>query len=405
MAATAFVRGERPRPDWVRRHPRAWVAAVATVCFGAFMGQLDASIVALTYHSIGADFHAGLRDVQWVSLSYLIALGALLVPIGRLSDRLGRKRVYLWGFGAFTAASAACAASGSLGMLVGLRAVQGAGAAMLQANSIAIVSTAAPRHRLRTALGMQASAQAVGLALGPTVGGLVVDTIGWRWVFALNVPVGIVAVLAGRYLLPRTRIVPDARRGARRVLRSPALWLGLSGALLAYLLLFGPIVLVPAVLQARGSSALFAGGVVAALPVGFALGAVLAERVVPAWWQAGRRCAFGIGLTCAGLAGVLAAGAGAAGVAGALLVAGVGLGVFTPTNNSMIMSGVPSDAAALTGGLVSATRAAGTALGTALVALTVSGSGRVTAAILLVLAASTFATVHRPRARVRMVRP
>src|SRR5579875_1513326 len=124
VPATRFVRGERPRPDWLRRHPRAWVAAVATVCFGAFMGQLDASIVALTYHSIGADFHAGLPDVQWVSLSYLIALGALLVPVGRLSDRLGRKRVYLWGFGAFTAASAACAASGSLGMLVGLRAVQ-----------------------------------------------------------------------------------------------------------------------------------------------------------------------------------------------------------------------------------------------------------------------------------------
>jgi hypothetical protein len=113
----------------------------------------------------------------------------------------------------------------------------------------------------------------------------------------------------------------------------------------------------------------------------------------------------GIALTCAGLAGMLAVGAGAAAVAGALLVAGVGLGVFTPTNNSMIMAGVPSDAAALTGGLVSATRAAGTALGTALVALTVSGSGRTTAAILLALAAAAFGTVHRPRARVRMVRP
>ena len=209
--STDFLAGERPRPAWLRHNPRAWLAATATVCFGGFMGQLDASVVALTYHEIGRSFAAGLELVQWVSLSYLIALAALLVPLGRLSDRLGRKRVYLWGFGLFTVSSVGCALAPSLLVLVLLRAAQGTGAAMLQANSIALVSTAAPAGRLRTALGIQAAAQAIGLAVGPTVGGLVVGSIGWRWVFALNVPVGVVAMVAGRYLLPRTRITTTDR--------------------------------------------------------------------------------------------------------------------------------------------------------------------------------------------------
>jgi MFS family permease len=398
VADTSFAPGERARPEWLRHNPRAWVAAVATVCFGAFMGQLDASIVALTYDSIGASFHAGLRSVQWVSLTYLISLGVLLVPLGRFSDRNGRKRVYLWGFGLFTAASAGCALAPSLAALAAVRAVQGVGAAMLQANSVAIVATAAPRSRLRTALGMQASAQAVGLALGPTVGGVLVQTIGWRWVFAVNVPVGLVAMVAGRYLIPRTRI-EHARTGrARDVFAARGVPAGLIGALLAYLLLFGPIVLVPAVLQPRGLSALAAGLVVAALPVGFALGALASERLLPAGWPPRRRCLLGMGLTGAALLGLLPVASAGALCTPALLAAGLGLGVFTPTNNSMIMSAVPARSSALAGGLVSAARAAGTAAGTALVAMTlaVSNSGVLATGILLVLAVVAAVTVILP---------
>jgi MFS family permease len=400
---TTVVSGERARPAWVRAHPRAWVAAVLTVCFGAFMGQLDASIVALTYHSLGRDFGAGLSSVQLVSLTYLIVLGVLLIPLGRLSDRVGRKRVYLWGFGLFTAASAACSLAPSLPVLAAMRGAQGAGAAMLQANGVALAVTSAPRARRRTALGMQAAAQAIGLALGPTAGGLIVQTLGWRAVFYLNVPVGIAAMVAGHYLLPRTRRTSAGPIGLRTVLAAPGVLRGMAGALLAYLLLFGPIVLVPSVLQERGGSPLRAGLVVAALPVAFALGALLGERIVPCGARRGRRCRRGVALIVVGSAGLLAGPDGPA-WAISLAVAGIGLGTFTPANNAQLMAGVPDDGAALAGSLVSVSRALGTAAGTVLVASTLglAPSGRAAAAALVGLALAAAATVRpaaeRPRA-------
>jgi MFS family permease len=395
---TFVVPGERARPEWVRGRPRAWVAAVVTVCFGAFMGQLDASVVALTYHSIGREFGAGLSSVQLISLTYLAALGVLLLPLGRISDRLGRKRVYLWGFALFTVASAACSLAPSVPVLAATRALQGAGAALLQANGVALVVTSAPRRRLRTALGMQAAAQAAGLALGPSVGGLIVQSLGWRAVFYLNVPVGIVAIAAGHYLLPRTRRDRSGPVTARGLLRIDGTARGLIGALLAYLLLFGPIVLVPAVLQAHGHSALTAGLVVATLPIGFAVGAVLGERVLPGTWSTSRRARSGAVLIVIGLVGVLAVPSGA-GWAAPLALAGLGLGTFTPANNAQLMARVPDNGAALAGSLVSTSRTIGTAAATVLVAgtLTIAPSGTLAAGALVALAVGAAATIPRGR--------
>ena len=98
-----WLRTERARPERVRTWSQGWKLAVATVCFGAFaMGQLDASVVTLTYRPVQAEFGAGLAGVEWVSLAYLVALIALVVPVGRLSDIHGRKLVYLYGFAIFT---------------------------------------------------------------------------------------------------------------------------------------------------------------------------------------------------------------------------------------------------------------------------------------------------------------
>src|SRR5215469_16314465 len=155
---------EPARPAAVREHRLAPWLAVATVCFGAFMGQLDASVVTLAFPAVQHQFAAGLAEVQWVSLAYLLTLGALLVPVGRWSDRYGRKLVYLYGFVVFTVASAACGLAPSLLALIGLRVVQAAGAAMLQANSVALVVTSVGQGRRRAALGIQAAAQAIGLA-------------------------------------------------------------------------------------------------------------------------------------------------------------------------------------------------------------------------------------------------
>ncbi|WP_329531988.1 MFS transporter [Streptomyces sp. NBC_01450] len=418
---------ERPRPPAIRDHPDAWRLAVATVCFGAFMGQLDASIVTLTYHSLRVQFHAPLAGVEWVSLAYLLTLVALLVPVGRLADARGRKLFYLYGFVVFTAASAACGLAPSLGALIAFRVVQAAGAAMLQANSVALVATSAPPEKMRTALGVQAAAQALGLAIGPTVGAALVATVGWRWVFGINVPIGVVAVVAGHFLLPRTRSrnpVPAfdwwglawlatattslllgvsaasglplppwvvaalfaaavaagvafvlRQRRARvalldlGLLRLPAVSPGLAGALSGYLVLFGPLVLVPIVLVRAGCSEVLTGVVVSALPAGFALAATGAERVLPRSTTDRGRCLLGAVVAGGALACMLVVPVEAGWTALLLALLGVGLGVFTPANNTLIMRAFPVAASGTGGGLVNMTRGLGTALGVALVTL------------------------------------
>ena len=450
----AVLTQERPRPDRIRTRPWAWRLAVATVCFGAFMGQLDASIVTLTYRSVGAEFHAAPAAVEWVSLSYLLALVALLVPVGRFSDARGRKLMYLYGFAVFTAASAACGFAPGLAALVAFRVVQALGAALMQANSVALVTTSAPAARMRGALGMQAAGQAVGLALGPTVGGVLVATLGWRWVFLVNVPIGIASLVAGHFLLPRTR----QRRGGpatdgRSVLLlavasttgllalsvgsglGPPLWTaaalvavaagagrafvrrqrgsanplvdlallrpggiapGLVGGLCGYLVLFGPLVLVPVVLGRHGDSALFAGLVLTALPLGFALAASLADRLLPSGWGDRARARLGAAgcVLALGLLAVLPFTPSVLPLPLGLL--GLALGVFTPANNTLVMRAVPAVSAGAGGGMVNMGRGLGTALGVAAVTLALHlapGEAGVRAAVAVLAAFAVLALV------------
>jgi len=432
---------EPARPAVIREHRLAPWFAVAAVCFGAFMGQLDASVVTVAFPALQRQFGAGLASVQWVSLAYLLVLTALLVPAGRWSDRAGRKLMYLYGFVVFAASSAACGLAPSLGALIALRVVQAGGAALLQANSVALVVTSVPARTRRAALGVQAAAQAVGLASGPVIGGLLVATAGWRWVFFLNVPVGVLAVVAGVYLLPRTRGAsgqllagqspagqpPVGRRGTdpggtvllatattagmlaisalsglgapawaaavfaavavlagaallghERRVAAPMLDLramaasgtgpALLGALCAYLVLFGPLVLFPQVVSARGGSAESAGLLLTALPAGFGLAAAVADKLLPTGWSNRRRCLLG-GVVVAMAAAALAVPAPPAVSVVLLGLLGIGLGIYTPANNAEIMAAVPARDAAAAGGMVNMTRGTGTALGVAVVTL------------------------------------
>lgn len=414
---------ERARPQAVREHPMAGWFAVGTVCFGAFMGQLDASIVTLTFPALQTEFGAPLAAVQWVSLSYLLALVGLVAAAGRIADAAGRKLIYLYGFAVFTAASAACALAPGLEWLVVFRVVQAVGAAMLQANSVALVVTSVPKEKMRAALGVQAAAQALGLALGPALGGLLVESVGWQWVFWVNVPVGVVALVAGRYLLPRTRqrtelgpfdwpglvllgtsttalllgvsafsglslplwvaaalitasaagvtgFVLRERRAASPlvdlwVLRPRTVSVGLVGALCAYLVLFGPLTLFPQVLGAHG----IAGLTLTALPAGFAIAAVFAERALPSKLGARARAFIGGAACVIATAALIVAPAATVWVAAWLLLLGLGLGIFIPANNSAIMGAIPARVSATGGGLVNMARGLGTALGVAVVTL------------------------------------
>jgi MFS family permease len=423
---------EPARPDAIRRNPRAPWLAVSVVCFGAFMGQLDASVVTLTFRPMERAFAAPLAAVQWVSLIYLLGLIGMLVPAGRLGDAAGRKLVYTYGFAVFTVASAACGLAPTLGTLVALRLVQSAGAAMLQANSVALVTTTVPGERMRFALGVQAGAQSLGLALGPTLGGLLTATVGWRYVYLINVPVGVIAIVAARYLLPRTRQFSPAGRfdwqgtlllagsvsslllvlsaasglslpgwtvavlcvaavaGAvvfcawerrRRfplipvsMLRSPRLAFGLTGALCGYLTLFGPLVLVPQVLGPVGGEAR-AGLVLSALPAGFGLAALCGEAVLPAAWGNRRRGVLGAVIACAAMCAGIAVHLSAVTAVPVLAVAGIGLGIFVPVNNAVIMRSESAKSASLLGGLVNMARGMGTTLGISLMALALHFAG------------------------------
>ncbi|MBV6700694.1 MFS transporter [Kitasatospora aureofaciens] len=224
MNATALASrllAERPRPRGIAGWRHAHWLAVGTVCLGAFLGQLTASVTALVFPALGRRFDAGFAAVEWVALAYLLVLVALLAPIGWLSDLVGRKTMYIGGFAVFGLASLGAGFAGSLWVLVACRAVQAVGGAMMQANSVALVARGVPEHAMRRALGIQAAAQGLGLALGPSLGGLLVEHASWRWVFWINVPVGVLGILAGWFLLPRTRTEPEPRTRTHAVPTPP----------------------------------------------------------------------------------------------------------------------------------------------------------------------------------------
>lgn len=196
---------------WLERqswHP--WLV-VGLVCVGAFVGQLDATIVQLTLPTLGRTFNVPLQDVSWVALSYLLAFASFLPIFGRLCEMFGRKGLYILGYAIFIVASALCGMATSFEQLLIFRFLQGIGGSLLGANSISIlVKTVTPEQRGR-ALGYFAAAQAIGMSTGPALGGILLATLDWRWIFWITVPFGAVAVAIGWVALPRSSGIGSER--------------------------------------------------------------------------------------------------------------------------------------------------------------------------------------------------
>jgi EmrB/QacA subfamily drug resistance transporter len=195
---------EPPPLSFVAR--RAWYPwlVVGIACAGAFIAQLDASIVQLALPALTVEFHTTLNQVSWVPIAYLLTLAALLPVFGRLCEMWGRKLLYVLGFLLFTIASALCGLAESLSWLVAARLLQGVGGAMLAANSIAIMTAAVGQGGRARALGWFAAAQAIGLSAGPPIGGLLLSTLGWRWIFWVTVPIGGAITAIGLLSLPQS---------------------------------------------------------------------------------------------------------------------------------------------------------------------------------------------------------
>src|SRR5450755_34136 len=428
-----FLR-EPARPRWVASSPRAPWLVVGTVCIGAFIGQLDASIVSIALPAIGRDLGGSTSQVEWVALSYLLTLVALVGPIGRLADSVGRKLLYTYGFAVFAAASLGCALAGNLIVLDVFRVLQAVGAAMLQANSVALIAVAVPRARLGRAVGVQGAAQAIGLAMGPAVGGLLLEVGSWRLLFFVNLPASVLGVVTAWIFLPRSRSL-SPRQGMDWVglalfvpavsavmlclslaAENPAWWLlgglataavvlgagfvvharrqpspvlditlfrsfrfnaGLASGMLSYTAMFGLLFTAPGFLEttyglSHGQAGLALTCLPAALGVTAPLAGGMADRL-----GARRVTTAGMLLATGGLL-VITAEPALPVLFGAFALVGVGMALFTPANNAAIMSSAPRARSGAAAGILNMTRGMGTALGVAagtLVFTAAAGSG------------------------------
>jgi EmrB/QacA subfamily drug resistance transporter len=200
---------------------------VLVVVTAVFMSNLDLWIVNVALVDIGRGLGGNLSGLSWVLNAYAVTLAALLIPAGRLGDRIGHRQVFLAGMALFTVASVACALAQDLGVLIAARVAQAAGAALLLPSSLALLlASVRPQKRLAAARGWSAVG-AMSAVAGPVLGGLLVN-LSWRWVFIVNVPIGVLAVAAGLRVLPREHTrertpIPDLAGSAILVVAVAAL--------------------------------------------------------------------------------------------------------------------------------------------------------------------------------------
>jgi EmrB/QacA subfamily drug resistance transporter len=186
-------------------------AVLTAVGIPTFMVTLDNLVVTNALPVIKTELGASLSDLQWFVNAYTLSFAALLLTAAAIGDKLGRRRIFLAGIALFTLASAACALATEPWMLIGARAIQGVGAAAVMPLSLTLLAGAVPEKMRSAAIGIWGGISGLGVAVGPVVGGAVVDGLNWQWIFWLNVPVGVVAVLFA------ARVLTESRGTAKRL--------------------------------------------------------------------------------------------------------------------------------------------------------------------------------------------
>lgn len=408
--------------------------ALIPLSLSMLLSSLGTSATNVGLPTFAKTFGASFGQVQWVVLAYLLAVTSLVVGAGRLGDRIGRRRLLLAGIVLFTAASALCGAAPTLWLLVAARAAQGLGAAIMMALTLAFVAGTVPKSGTGRAMGLLGTMSAVGTALGPSLGGLLIAGPGWRWIFLVNLPLGAAAFLLARRHLPADRapagrepfdilgtfllavtlcayalamtigrgrfgpmnlaLLAAALAGAclfvmaeRRapapllrlaMLRDPGLGgalaaSGLVAAVMMATLVVGPFYLA----RTLGLAPALAGLLLSAGPAVAALSAVPAGRLTD---RVGARRTASAGLAaiaagCSALA-LMPTELGLFGYVGGMIAVTAGYAVFQTANNSAVMAQVVPDRRGLVSGLLNLSRNLGLVTGaSALGAVFASASG------------------------------
>src|ERR1700722_16278644 len=194
----------RGRTVMRRWHGNEW-AVLITLSLGFFMTLLDLTIVSVAIPDMRRGLHASLAQTGWVINAYIIVLAVLMITAGRLGDLRGKRNLFITGVIVFTLASAAAGLSQTAAELIAARAVQGLGAALLLPQTMAVIIATFPARRRGTALGVWGGVAGLAAVAGPTIGGMLVTWLDWRWIFFVNLPVGVLTVLLAFAVLPEVK--------------------------------------------------------------------------------------------------------------------------------------------------------------------------------------------------------
>ena len=187
-----------------------WI--LASVSFALFMIMLDNTIVNVALPTIQRDLGIGVSELEWVVTGYALSFAVIMLSGGKLADMFGRRRVFLIGLAVFTLASLLCGLAGNAELLIAARVLQGVGAACMMPATLSIITATFPPRERGAALGIWAGVSAMALAIGPLVGGLITEHIGWNWIFFINVPVGLAGLVAARLIIPESRDTSKEQR-------------------------------------------------------------------------------------------------------------------------------------------------------------------------------------------------
>src|SRR3954447_17274443 len=178
---------------------------LGALSFALFMIMLDNTIVNVALPAIKSDLGIGTSELEWVVTAYALTFAVLLLTGGKLGDLYGRRLIFTIGLVVFTASSLACGLSSSATELIGARAVQGVGSALMMPATLSIISATFAVRERGTAIGIWAGVSAMALAIGPLLGGVITEHISWNWIFYVNVPIGVLAVLAAIFVVPESK--------------------------------------------------------------------------------------------------------------------------------------------------------------------------------------------------------